>query len=106
VAQPRLLKKGGTQRFKCRNKFAGVAELSPAERAKSTARRETIYEELHPETRHGGDRRSDQVANFATCSGRFTSETATVTGRAERSVMLGAASNYTASRFTKFRSVR
>lgn len=38
----------------------------PAERAAQTARRKAIYEELHPETRRGGDRKSDQVANLAT----------------------------------------
>jgi N6-adenosine-specific RNA methylase IME4/ParB-like chromosome segregation protein Spo0J len=34
------------------------AELSPAERAQHTARRKDLYEQLRPETRHGGDRRS------------------------------------------------
>ncbi len=46
-----------------------------------------ICEELHPETRHGGDRRSDQVANLATRSDdRFTAENAAATGRSERAV--------------------
>jgi len=63
------------------------AELSPAERSSQTARRKAIYQELHPETRHGGDRKSDQVAKLATCSGeRFTAETASATGRSERAV--------------------
>jgi N6-adenosine-specific RNA methylase IME4/ParB-like chromosome segregation protein Spo0J len=35
------------------------AELSPAERAAHHARRKTIYEALHPETKRGGDRKSD-----------------------------------------------
>lgn len=34
------------------------AEMSPAKRASQTARRKAIYIELHPETSHGGDRRS------------------------------------------------
>jgi ParB-like chromosome segregation protein Spo0J len=63
------------------------AELSPADRAKQTARRKAIYLELHPETAHGGDRKSDQVANNAT---RFSADTATKTGQSERAVQLNA----------------
>jgi ParB-like chromosome segregation protein Spo0J len=62
------------------------AELGPAERAQGTARRKAIYLELHPETRHGGDRQSEQVANSATCS--FADATAEATGRAARTVRL------------------
>lgn len=62
------------------------AELSPAERAKQTARRKEIYEALHPETKHGGD----QVAKLATSKGepaeRFTEATAKVVGISERAV--------------------
>ena len=64
-------------------------ELSPTERAKQTVRRQVIYLELHPETRHGGDRRSDQLANLATRS--FTAETATLSGISERKVRRDAA---------------
>ncbi len=61
------------------------AELSPADRAAQTARRKAIYEELHPETRHGGDRASRQVGDLVETE-RFTAETAAATGRAERSI--------------------
>lgn len=64
------------------------AELSPADRASQTARRKAIYLELHPETAHGGDRKSDQVAEFATRS--FVAETAEAVGKAERTVRLDA----------------
>ena len=54
-------------------------------------RRKQIYEELHPETKHGGDRKSDQVANLASCSDRFTEATAAATGKAERNIQRAAA---------------
>lgn len=60
------------------------AELSASERATQTARRKAIYLELHPETAHGGDRKSDQVANSATRS--FADATASATGASARTV--------------------
>lgn len=64
------------------------AELSPADRARFVKRRKDAYEALYPQTRHGGDRKSDQVANLATRSetARFTSDTAAKTGLSERAV--------------------
>jgi hypothetical protein len=64
------------------------AELSPSDRARQTARRKAIYLELHPETQHGGDRKSDQVANSATRS--FSDDQAAATGAAPRTVRLDA----------------
>ncbi|MGB3389410.1 MAG: ParB N-terminal domain-containing protein [Pseudaminobacter sp.] len=68
-------------------------ELSTAERADATARRKAIYEQLHPEARHGGDRSeaSRQVGDLKSQSennpvDRFTAETAAATGRSERAV--------------------
>lgn len=60
------------------------AELIPADWASQTARRKAIYIELHPETAHGGDRRSDQVANLSTRS--FADETAEATGKDARTI--------------------
>jgi ParB family chromosome partitioning protein len=65
-----------------------AAQLSPSDRARFTARRKDAYEALHPETRHGGDRKSDQVANSATRS--FAEDQASTTGAAERTVRLDA----------------
>lgn len=62
------------------------AELSPADRAKGTARRKAIYLELHPETAGGvagATARWDADANLAPA---FHEETATATGRSERAV--------------------
>lgn len=56
---------------------------SKAERALFTRRRKDIYEAIHPETRHGGDRgASRKIGDTA----RFTADTATRTGRSERDV--------------------
>jgi ParB-like chromosome segregation protein Spo0J len=59
-------------------------QLSAAERAEFTNRRKMAYEELHPEARHGGDRRSDQAASLATRS--FADATAAATGKSARVV--------------------
>jgi integrase len=50
-------------------------------------RRKVIYEELHPSTEHGGARRgsSRQVGDLKE-DGRFTSDTAAITGKSERAV--------------------
>ncbi|BAU93425.1 methyltransferase-like protein KIAA1627 homolog [Methylorubrum populi] len=61
------------------------AELSPADRARGTARRKAIYEELHPETRHGVNQH-DSSRQVGDCSERFSAETAAATGRSERAV--------------------
>lgn len=67
------------------------AELSPVDRAKQTARRKAIYEQLNPETKHGGDKPSRQLGDFETQNenkavDRFSAETAAATGRSERAV--------------------
>jgi hypothetical protein len=66
------------------------AARAAGKEAEAVFRRKAIYEELHPETKHGGDRKSDQVANLATCSDRFTIETAAATGKAERTIQRAA----------------
>ncbi len=51
-------------------------ELSPLDRATFLAERKRVYEELHPETKHGGDRKSDQACNLAHLIPSFTEATA------------------------------
>jgi ParB family chromosome partitioning protein len=58
--------------------------LTPSERAEFTHRRKAAYEQLHPEAKHGGDRRTDQGANLTTRS--FADETAAATGKSARAV--------------------
>ena len=58
--------------------------LTPTERATFTAKRKEAYEALHPEARHGGDRKSDQVAKLATCS--FADDQAAKTGQSARAI--------------------
>jgi ParB family chromosome partitioning protein len=61
--------------------------LTPSQEASAIFRRKAIYEELHAETRHGGDRKSDQVANSAI---RFTASTSEATGKSVRTVQIAA----------------
>ncbi|WP_147296814.1 hypothetical protein [Paracoccus thiocyanatus] len=49
-----------------------------------TARRKEAYEALHPEAAHGGDRKSDQVANLATRS--FADDQSAMTGQSARAI--------------------
>jgi creatinine amidohydrolase/Fe(II)-dependent formamide hydrolase-like protein len=65
------------------------AELSPAERAKATARRKAVYLKLHPETANGATGAGrPKVRQFGEAgpAERFTAETAGTTGRSERAV--------------------
>lgn len=62
------------------------AELSPADRAKQTARRKAIYLELHPETDHGGNAGGPSGQFVHTEASSFAAETAKVIGKDERTV--------------------
>lgn len=59
-------------------------ELTALDRARFLAERKRIYEALNPAAKHGGDRRSDQVANLATWS--FGEDIAEKTGLSYRTV--------------------
>jgi len=66
-------------------------ELGPLDRALFLAERKRVWERLHPETTHGGDRKSlarkeeNQVAKTAT---RFSADVAEKVGLSERSVQM------------------
>jgi ParB-like chromosome segregation protein Spo0J len=64
------------------------AELTPAERAMHIERRKAIFEKAHPETKHGGDRKSAKARKSSgqVGHGRFTKETARKTRQSERSI--------------------
>lgn len=63
-----------------------VAELSPSDRAMFTSRRKEAYEVLHPEAKHGGDRKSSSQLGDLNEAPRFTADTANKTGQSERAV--------------------
>lgn len=65
------------------------ADLSPSDRAKQTARRKAIYQELHPSTRSGGDRKSDKFQSLKSDHpDSFAEATAQTSGRSVASVYL------------------
>ena len=59
------------------------ADLSSAEQALHHARRKKLYEALYPQTKHGGDRSSSRQNGDLK---RFTRDTASKTGKSERSI--------------------
>lgn len=62
------------------------SELNELDRAVFLAEKKRLYEKLHPEAKHGGDRRSDQVAMFGNLIPRFTEEVCEHLGLSERSI--------------------
>ncbi|MDE4595930.1 MT-A70 family methyltransferase [Sinorhizobium meliloti] len=67
------------------------AELTPADRALFTFRRKEIHLIRHPETGHGGDRRSNgKVCHLNDTPKGFVAVTAEATGKSERAIRLDA----------------
>lgn len=62
------------------------ADLTELDRAVFLAEKKRLHEKLHPETKHGGDRRSNQVAIFGDLVPRFSQEACERLGMSERSL--------------------
>jgi len=63
------------------------ADLTPAEQAAHHARRKELHVRKHPETKHGGDRKSDKSSRQnGDLNDRYTKDTAEKTGASERTV--------------------
>lgn len=62
------------------------AELTPVDRARQTARRKAIYEELHRETKHGGNTGGPSGQFVHTDTESFTENTAKAIGKDQRTV--------------------
>lgn len=67
------------------------ANYTPAQESAAIVRRKVIYEEIHPETKHGSNQHTRGVAESATPPERFTVATAKATGKAERTIREAAA---------------
>lgn len=61
-------------------------ELNPLDRATFLAERKRVYEELHPETKNGGDKRSDQNDKLVVLVGSFSEVTAEKLGIDKRTI--------------------
>ncbi len=75
------------QLAECDENLCGT-KLTPSERAMFTARRKQAYEALHPETRRGSNAGGPSGKFRHTVEASFTADTATKTGKAERTVRL------------------
>jgi hypothetical protein len=62
------------------------ADLSPAERALHISKRKELYEKAHPETKHGGDRRSVGSSSQNENLKAFVADTAAKTGKGRSTV--------------------
>ncbi|MFG1466816.1 ParB N-terminal domain-containing protein [Xanthobacter sp. DSM 24535] len=62
------------------------AELSDLDRAVFLSEKKRLYEKLNPQAKHGGDRRSDQVAIFGDLMPRFSAEACERLGCSERTL--------------------
>jgi ParB-like nuclease family protein len=62
------------------------AELTPAERAMHVERRKKLYEKAHPETKHGGDRKSAGSRSQDENLKSFVADTAEKTGKGRSTV--------------------
>lgn len=61
-------------------------ELSALDRSTFLAKRKEVYEALHPETKQGGDRKSDQTDKLVGLIASFSEETAERLGISARSI--------------------
>lgn len=61
-------------------------ELSPLDRSTFLAKRKEVYEALHPETKHGGDRKTDQVLNLENLIASFAESTAERLGISKQTI--------------------
>lgn len=78
----------------CDENLCGT-NLGHADRAYLTHQRKIAYERLHPETVHGGDRKSESSRKVCDSENhndakRFTADTAEKTGKSERSIQFDA----------------
>src|SRR5204863_9037507 len=62
------------------------ADLTELERGEHLAKRKDVYEELHPHSKRGGDRRSDEFQTEHSSVRSFADDTADKTGVTDRAI--------------------